>query len=151
MQTCRWLQRVEAGFDGETPASTAVEKHLQECAVCTQHLETLQRVRGGVQARTQSTPTISDTQFPHFMQGIRTNIERPARRPMGLWAALSLTTAALLVALAAFSMFYGGPEKVRATEIESASTELQGASVDWYDTKEGVTTVWVNVAKEDIE
>ena len=88
MQTCRWLQRVEAGFDGETPESAAMEKHLQECAVCTRHLETLQRVRGGVQARIQSTPTISDAQFPHFMQNIRTNIERPARRPMGTryWA-----------------------------------------------------------------
>lgn len=151
MQTCRWMKEVERGFDGETPQTAEMEAHVRACPACARYVAELESVRQGVSAHITNTPVISDAQFPHFMEGIRAGIETPVRRPMRFWAAISLTAAALLVALATFSIFYGGPEKVRATEIESVSTDLEGATVDWYDTKEGVTTVWVNVAKDDIE
>lgn len=151
MKTCAWFERVEAYIDGETPSGEALETHLAQCPQCQAHAAAIQKMRRGIDTVIAAYPEISEAQFPHFMNGIRDAIDQPRRRFMGWWAAASLTAAAMIVALATFSIIYGGPEPVRATEVESVSTDLEGATVDWYDTKEGVTTVWVNVAKEDIE
>ena len=91
---------------------------------------------------------ISDAQFPAFMRGIQDGIDAPRPRPAGLWAALSLSTAALIVAVAVFAVFFGGTSPAQATKVESMSTELPGATVDTYRSEDGVTTVWITMSKE---
>ncbi len=149
MNSCRWMKRVEACFDG-APADPAVERHTAACPVCAAHLEALRRMRAGV-AAVAVRESVTDAQFPAFMRGIREGIERPERHHTGFWAVLSLTAAALIVAVATFAVFSGGTAPVRATEVESMSTDLQGAKVDTYRSEEGVTTVWITMSKDDVE
>ncbi|MBW7864300.1 MAG: hypothetical protein GX580_10500 [Candidatus Hydrogenedens sp.] len=118
----------------------------------TAYLDGLARLRGGVAAVTADTPEITDAQFSHFMAGIREQLDAPARRPVWgrVWTMASLAAAALLIAVAALSIFYHGPEQVSANKVESGTTEIDGATVDWYDGKEGVTTVWVKTDEGDM-
>ena len=62
---------------------------------------------------------------------------------------LTIIVPLLLVALAVFSVFTG-PEPVTATEVEFVSTELEGATVEVYNSENGVTTFWLTPAKDDI-
>ena len=150
MSRCSWHTEVARYFDGETVAVDAVETHLRQCPQCAAYCEQARQLREGVGQLVQR-EQISDMQFPAFMEGIRESITPPsARRHGGLWAALSLSTAALLIAIAAFFLFQGGPEPVRATEVEFVSTELEGATVHWYGDEGGITTVEINLAEDDI-
>lgn len=138
-------KEIAAAFDRNDPP---VGLNAEESA----YLEGLVRLRGGVAAVTGGTPEITDAQFTHFMAGIREQLDAPARRPVWgrVWAMASLAAAALIVAVAALSIFYHGPEQVSANEVESGTTEIDGATVDWYDGKEGVTTVWVKTDGGDM-
>ena len=98
---------------------------------------------------------IADAQFPAFMDGIRENVERPARHYRGFWAVVSLSTAALLVAFSAFLVFTTGDQTVApveavTNEVETVSTEINGATVDSYTDGEGTTVLWVSNGKRDL-
>lgn len=149
MSTCRWTSRVESHFDGER-SDPGLERHLTECSECATHLAQLEKLRAGVAAVARQ-EMIADAQFPAFMNEIRGVVEAPRGQTPGFWALLSLSMAALIVALATFAVFFGGPAPVKATEVEFISTDLQGAKVDTYKTEGGVTTVWVTMSKEDLE
>lgn len=149
MNGCGWTKQVGAFFDGENPAQAArVEAHLAACPECAAYVTRLQSLRS-VATTNAARVEISDGQFPVFMAGIRDGIETPAPRSRGLWAAVSLTAAALLVSLALFAVFDGGLGEVKATEVESFSTDLEGATVHSYDSPSGVT-LWVDMAKDDV-
>lgn len=96
------------------------------------------------------TPEISDAQFGAFMQGIREGIETPAPRFSRLWTVASVTAAALIMLLSALAYFGTGSEPVRATEVESVSTELDGVTVRFYDSPQGVSTVQVTMPENDL-
>ena len=149
MYACRWMNRIEALFDGE-PVDAAAERHVAACPVCSAHLAQLQRMREGVAvvARRES---IQDAQFPAFYQGIQDRIEMPEPRMAHFWTILSLTTAALIVAVTVFTVWAGGPGAVQATEVETVSTELNGAKVETYRSEDGVTTVWVTMSKDHVK
>jgi anti-sigma factor RsiW len=150
MIDCRWTKYVEAWFDGEPARARGVEAHLAECPKCAQRLEQLERVREGVIA-SRRRETISDNQFSAFMAGIRDGLEEaPAPGRRRFWPAFSLAAAALLIALATFLILDTGPAPVRATEVESVSTDLEGAIVG-FAVEDGVTTVWVNDFGKDID
>ena len=150
MTHCRWEKRIDAYFDGEYADPEGAQTHLENCAHCRDYLASLETVRQFVTATGDAAPAIQDAQMPAFMRGIQDGLdEAPARSHKSLWAMLSLVTAALIIALATFSMFTG-PGPVKATEIESISTELEGATVEWFDLDNGVTTVWINVSEEDL-
>ncbi|HDP36238.1 MAG TPA: hypothetical protein ENN29_14165 [Candidatus Hydrogenedentes bacterium] len=113
--------------------------------------DALLRLREGAQAAAARAPEISDGQFGAFMTGIREGIEAPApRRAAGLLATASLAAAALVLVMSLLIIFSRPNEPVRATEVESAHTELDGAAVDCYDTTEGTTTVWVTMPENDL-
>lgn len=152
MTHCRWEKHIDAYYDGEAPDRKGVEAHLASCNTCRDYLNSLETVRHFVQdAQAAYRPEIRDAQMPAFMRGIEAGLaeEAPAKSHKSLWAMLSLVTAALIMALATFSMFTG-PGPVKATEIESLSTDLEGATVEWFDLDNGVTTVWINVSEEDV-
>lgn len=150
MDACRWMKKIEAYADGETGAAAAVEAHLHGCPACAGHLAQLRRIREGVGASTRR-EVIEDAQFPAFMRGIREGIESPAPAYRGGWfAVLSLSMAALIVALATVAVLSGGPAPVKATEVESAYTDLEGATLNTYNSGDGVTTIWVTVDKDDV-
>jgi len=149
MTKCRWVKRTEALFDGEASRPQEVKQHVAACAVCTAHWEQLERMRKGVAAAAPVAP-IGDGQFPGFMDGIRAGVAPRPSRPNKLLAGLSLAAAAMVIALAAFSLFRGGPEPVKATEIEWVSTELEGATVNHYGSGDGASTVWISFAEDDL-
>lgn len=150
MFECRWRPRIERWFDGQSSDTADVERHVGECAECARFLSSLRLMRTHVEASSKQ-HEIRDAQFAAFMDGIRERVETPVRgHHRGLWAALSLTAAALIVALSTFFMFTGGLGKAKATVVESASSELEGAQIKTYDSGDGVTTVWITVAKDDV-
>ncbi len=141
----RRLMRQAAAFDGETArrAETPVSTDPEYVA----HLT---RLRRSAEIAARKTPEISDGQFGTFMAGINAAIAEPAPRSYRLWTSMSIAAAALIIVIALLSILYPSPETVKANAVESVSTELNGATVDWYDNKEGVTTVWVKTSRDDV-
>lgn len=153
MRECRWTSKVEAHFDGEAQhASADVLDHLQNCAACADYCKTLDAIRTGAQSIALA-PEISDAQFDAFLDGVREGLDAPATRRRPLWAMFSLAAAAIIIALATFLVItdFNGPSRnVEATVVESAYSELQGATVDVEIEQNGGATVWVNNAPNDI-
>lgn len=147
MSTCRWMPKVERWFDGERTESAAIEGHVAACPACATHLAWLREVRAGIET-VSVRETIGTSQLPAFLDGIRGRVEQPARGHRGFWALASLSVAALVVALAAFTLLTGGPTEVQATEIESIQTDLEGASVTTYMAEDGTPTVLVSVPRD---
>lgn len=148
MKSCSWFKDVEALLDGEAQNENAVEAHIAACPACAAHRDNLLAWRQSL-ASALATPVLSDQQFPAFMEGIKAGIHEPRRRSGGIWALMSLAAAALVIAVATFSMFTG-PGPAKANEVESVSTEIEGASVSVDYPEGGVPTINVSVGKDDI-
>lgn len=148
MKTCSWFGDIEALVDGESRNASTVEAHLTACPACSAHREALVQWRRAL-APVRPTPVLSDQQFPAFMEGIKAGIHQPQRRSGGIWALLSLAAAALVIAVATFSMFTG-PTPLNADEVQSVSTDIDGATVSVETPKDGVTTINITVGKDDI-
>jgi len=151
MFRCRWTYDVERWFDGEHADPEAVKRHLETCERCAELLADMQTLRSetpGLATRHE----IREPQLDAFIASIRERVEAPRRSYRGLWAFASIAAAALIVAAAVLVIISGGPGKVDATVVESVSSEIQGATVESYSSKNGVTTVWLKVpaAKDDI-
>ena len=147
MKTCGWKKRVEALHDGV--ADDAAKAHLVTCAACAAHLTALERIRAGIQA-VRRTECIEDAQFSAFMTGIRREIDETPAPRRGFWAMASLSAAAMVIALTCWSVLRTGFEGPAMTEVEAMETELEGASLEWIPSdKDGVSTLWVNISKED--
>ena len=156
MNSCRWIHRVEAYFDGEAVADpAAVEGHLASCRACAGHLAHLETVRGGVLA-VRHEAEIADAQFRTFFDGVRAGIADPEPAPVRwfrpLVAGFSLMAAALVIALSLFILFARPdqpPTVSAATEIENFGTELNGATVDVQE-DDGNVTLWLKNAPEHV-
>lgn len=152
MRECRWSERVERWFDGESSEPDTIAQHVSECPACATAVKRLSLFRQGVKA-VAVRQEIAPTQLPAFVEGIREGIERPARRRTGLWALLSLSAASLIVAVSLFAVFTGGPDPVVAqhTVVESASTEVEGATVKTQDSTDKKTAIiWVHRPQKDV-
>lgn len=152
MPECRWSKRVERWFDGESREPDSVARHLAGCSACAAYVARLERFRAGVRA-VSVRPEVSASQMPAFLEGIRERIEAPRRRRSGWWAVVSLTAAAMLVAVSLFALVTGGPDPVKAEHsvIESATTDVEGATVETKDSTEGNRAiVWVHVPRKDV-
>lgn len=145
MAKCRWIYDLERSFDGELPHDH-VAGHLAQCPECAARLAGLTALRNSL---TVGREEIREPQFPAFFAGIRDRLEVPYRRRR-IWALVSLAAAALIVAISTFLILSEGPQKVDATVVESYSTDLEGATITTYDSDDGVTTVWITVAQDDI-
>lgn len=132
------LMRLGAGFDGE--ATEAGPAGLSETEK--RHLEQIEKLRAGAAASRAATPEISDAQFGAFMAGIREGIAAPAPgwNRTRMWAYVSLAAAAMVIAVSMLYVLAPGPEPVKANKVESVSTELEGATVDWYENDKGGAT-----------
>jgi len=85
------------------------------------------------------------------MAGIRDGIEAPHPRMGGFWAYASIVTAALIVSISVLVIFSQGPANVKAqTEIESVSSDIEGATFDTHLSEDGSATIWINTAGEDL-
>lgn len=146
----KWERDTARRFDGE---GEGLERPLD--AQSAAYESGLRLLREGAQ-QVNRRVEIADAQFPTFLDGIREGVERPARRFGGFWAIVSLSTAALLVAFSAFLLFTTGdqapPTVVEAVtnEVETVSTEINGATVDSYTDGEGTTVLWVSTGKRDL-
>lgn len=149
MNKCKWFGNVARWFDGQAAPDDAVQDHLNQCPACADYVARLRRQREGVQA-VAVRETIEDPQFPAFMEGVRAGIEQPARAYPRLWAWASLAAASLIVAMSVFLVTAGEPAPVEGTVVESWSTDLEDADVTYHPSENGTTTVWVNVAQEDL-
>ncbi len=130
--------RQATAFDGQDATRTGAPAPDEA-----QYLGDLARLRQGAQTTARHTPVISDGQFGAFMAGINAAVAEPAPRRHPAWTTVSIATAALIIVIALLSILYPSPEPVKANTVESVTTELNNATVDWYDSKDGVTTVWV--------
>lgn len=142
------MMQIGARLDGETRYSGREIPETQDEELKQYESALLLQRRGA--ARAARTPEISDTQFDAFMQGIREGVAEPAPRFAGLWTVASVATVTLIVIISLLAFFTGGPDPVRATEVESVSTELQGVTVNYYDNPQGVSTVKVNMPENDL-
>ncbi len=145
-------QQIARVFDGEAADSKTAgppgELH-----------DSLTLIREGARAARRRAE-IADAQFPAFLNGIHARIaEEPSRATAfgrsfsrdRLWAVVSLTSAALIVALSAILVFSGETPDVRATTVvEEVSTDIDGASVHWDTSDDGATVVWVEFAERDL-
>lgn len=150
MKSCRWFKEVEALVDGETRNTQAVETHVSACPDCAAHRADLLLWREALAPATLA-PILSDQQFPAFMEGIRAGINEPRPRVGGIWALMSLVAAALVIAVATFSMFSTpASAPVNANEVESVSTDIEGATVGVENGENSVTTIWISVGEDDV-
>ena len=148
MKSCTWFKRVEVFLDGESGDARAIEAHLADCTLCVAHRDSLLQWRAALH---REAPVLTDAQFPAFMEGISAGIQQHQPRTRGFWALTSLVTAALVIALATFSIFGGStPEPVRANEVESATSEIDGATVQIGNSGGGVTTIWISITEDDV-
>lgn len=142
------MKRIGARLDGETRYSGKNAPDTQDEALKS-YEDALLRFRQGAKQAARA-PEISDTQFNAFMEGVREGIAAPAPRFTGLWTLASAATVALIILVSLLAFFAGGPEPVRATEVESVSTELQGVTINYYDNPQGVSTVKVTMPESDL-
>lgn len=143
-------KRIAADFDGEMPLSEAERAALLSDAELAAYAEALPAMHAGAQVA-RVTPRIEDAQMGAFMAGIQQGLATPSPAPhRGVWAAVSLTAAAMVIAVSAFVVFDGGPQPVQANEVESISTDLEGARLDVYDSDEGITTIWIVNSGDDL-
>jgi anti-sigma factor RsiW len=143
MRTCKWQKKVERWFDGETATHDGVGQHVAACPECSALVDRLRALREAAKASV-ARPIIDDPQFPAFMEGIRDRIQEPARHHRGLWALASVTAASMIVAASVLFILVGGPADVAATEVESATTDIENATVEFYSSEDGSATVWVS-------
>jgi len=148
MKSCSWFKDVEALVDDEARNAVAVEAHVSACPLCAAHRDSLVAWRNAL-APALAAPVLSEQQFPAFMEGIKAGIHEPRRRSGGIWALMSLAAAALVIAVATFSMFTG-PGPAKANEVESVTTDIEGASVQVETPEGGVTSINVHIGKDDI-
>ncbi|GMU93699.1 MAG: hypothetical protein AMXMBFR4_27570 [Candidatus Hydrogenedentota bacterium] len=145
----KWQKDLAQQFDhdGMDALSSASLTHEEQ-----EYLSTLQRLRDGVQ-EIKTTPEITDAQFSAFMSGIREGIEARPTGYRGLWAAVSMVTAALVIAFSLFAVLdtfhQRGKLPAVQAEVEKATTEIQGATVNSYTSDDGTAVVWVNDATVD--
>ncbi|MDZ4861740.1 MAG: hypothetical protein SGI88_22425 [Candidatus Hydrogenedentes bacterium] len=140
-----WQKKTAQQFDGHAGAgpapSTAGER---------EYLADIAYLRQGAQTVSPA-PEIADAQFSAFMLGIREGIEAPAPR-RGFWAALSLVTAALVAAISLFVIFETNnivqPPTVSA--VESATTDISGATVTSGTAEDGTAVVWVDAGQVEM-
>jgi anti-sigma factor RsiW len=148
MITCTWTKKIDAWLDGELTETATVQAHLEDCPACARHHALALQMREAVQAL-PTAPEVADGQFSAFLEGIERGIEAPRKGPGNFWALASLTAAALVIAVATFSLFTG-PGPVKANEVESISTQLDNATVHWDNSDDGVTTIWISIAEDDV-
>lgn len=142
------MMQIGARLDGEARYSGREIPDNQDEELKQYEAALLLQRRGATRAA--RAPEISDTQFDVFMQGIREGVAEPAPRFAGLWTLASVATVMLIVIISLLAFFTGGPDPVRATEVESVSTELQGVTVNYYDNPQGVSTVKVTMPESDL-
>jgi anti-sigma factor RsiW len=157
MYKCNWETEVQRWFDGEANDDAAVAQHLASCDACRAFADELTGLRDATRTASEGIPGVPDMQMSAFLAGIRQKIEEesvasPAWRfHWGrLWTFASLAAAALIVAVSALIMFNPKPEKASATVVESVKTEVDGANVKPYKSKDGSATVWVNLPQDDV-
>ena len=148
MPKCRWMPEVAEWFDGETDGEAKVAQHVAECPVCAAYLRSLRALRTGTES-VALRPAIEEAQLPAFLEGIRIKTARRPRRHTGLWAFASAAAASVIAALSLFLVFTGGSRDVAATVVESAATELEGATVRVYESDD-TATIWVNVPGKEV-
>ena len=84
---------------------------------------------------------------PRLNEAISEGVNHPPRRP-GRWAILSISTAAIIVAVSIVSIvfnFSGDPMQPVRAEVEQVSTDIDGATATFKYDDDGTATVWVNV------
>ena len=151
MSTCKYEIEIERWFDGESTSLPNVEAHIEECTSCAQSLELLKLTRQGIESLSSS-QEIGDAQIPAFLEGIHEGIHSsPKGTHRSRWAFLSLAAAAVIVTVSSISIIPSGPERVEAeTEIESVSTDIEGATTESFHTENYTPTVWVNMPDGDL-
>jgi hypothetical protein len=148
MATEKDIMALEAWFDSGAPMPAGLEAQLAQDNELRESYRELQMIREALRA--QDTPRIEDAQFRVFMDGIRAEMV-PARSVYTRWWSLaSLAAASFLIALSLFFIGWGEPAPVRANEVESVSTELEGATTDFYGSANGTATIWINMAEDDL-
>ncbi len=150
MSKKRDMQRLARGFDGEYPEAADVAERVKADPALAQHYAALEALRSGVKAVAKR-EVIQDAQFGAFMAGIREGIAaEPERRWGGRWAWASAFAAIILIVACLLVVMAGHPSAVRATDVESATTDLKGATVEVYKSNGGKTaTIWVNSTSGD--
>ena len=157
MRNEKWQKQIEAWFDGETRHAGDARRLIAEHPECAAYYEQLKALRSAGGERDEP-PVIADAQFPAFMAGIHDEIGQRAASGRGFrtptWLTMASVAAAALVVVFAvflvFTAFTGGTAPVSANEVEHVSTELEGATVEWYDDEHGDTTLWISVSEDDV-
>lgn len=144
MATCKHTKELERWFDGESPDSTWIERHADECPPCKSYLAFLKKTRHAVHTMT-ARQEIGEGQFAAFMNDVRDGTARAPRRGPRLWAMVSLMAAAFIVVASLITLYPGGPTPARAeTIVEDHFTELDGATTTPIYEGDEITGVWVN-------
>lgn len=143
MTDCTFQRDVERWFDGEGSNEAEIERHIDGCPRCANHIERLAEARAAI-AQT-SVPVIADEQLPAFLRELEGRVHAPRRSRVGLWAMASAGAAAIVVALSIMSIFSTGPTPIAAqSTVDEFSTEIDGATTETFYTDDGTATVWIN-------
>lgn len=150
MKHCPHQLELESWFDGQPADPAALRAHLEECAACQTHLKFLELTRERLNERARElSGRAPDPE--RFIAELRERTAAPSPFRGARWALLSLAAAAFIVAVSVFSMVTPQSRTAEArSTVQSAATDIEGATTETYHADDGTAIVWVNVPEGDL-
>lgn len=149
MNTCARIAEVEKWFDtGGGPDD--LQRHIADCGACAEHLRFLESTRTAMK-RTAAAVAERPVNADRFLTDFRERVQDRPQRLGPRWGLVSAAAAALIVALSLLSIFTPEQGAVDARSyVDSAQTEIEGATAETYHSEDGTAIVWVNVPEGDM-
>ncbi len=149
MNACDRFKEVETWFDTQTD-SPLLEEHLAACSACRDHVAFLRTTRTAMR-RVAETAGEHKIDAERFLTDYRERVEAAPRGFSPRWALVSAAGAAFLVAISLMSIVSPGNNAVDARSyVDSAQSDIEGATTETYHADDGTAIVWVNVPEGDM-
>lgn len=149
MKTCARTRNVEKWFD-TGHEQDELQGHIAGCSTCRDHLRFLEATHTSMKQRATAV-TEHPVNPDRFLTDFRERVQTQPRRLSPRWGLISAAAAACLVALSLLSILTPEPKAVDARSyVDSARTEIEGATAETYHSEDGTAVVWVNVPEGDM-
>lgn len=150
MNSCARMRDVEVWFD-ESRAPQDLHQHMAKCQACREHLRFLEAARPVFRTVAEAASD-RPVNVERFLTDFRERREQSQPiRFSPRWAFVSAAAAAFLVAMSLMSIFTPEDRAVDARSyVDSATSEIEGATTQTYHSDDGTAIVWVNVPEGDM-
>lgn len=150
MNACTRTREVEVRFD-TGKESDELRRHVDTCSACREHLRFLESTRSVLRREAALANERQPINADRFIADLGNRLETEPRHLNPRWALVSAAAAACIVALSLLSIFAPTERAVEARSyVESAQTDIEGATTQTYHADDGTAIVWVNVPEGDM-